>query len=157
MATHKQDLSKLSINQLSQITGLAYNTVKCRLSGLDPISKDGRTLYFPTPGALAKIYGVNAESERDRLNRTRADQVEFDMSIKRKQFAPITLLEHAIADFAAQGVSILESLPKRIKNSMPSLRAREVRILDKELSKFRAALTSMQIRFDIEDDASGLP
>ena len=67
MTTHKQDLSKLSINQLSLITGKAYQTVKRRLAGLGPRGQDGRTLFYAAPDALAKIYNVTL-SERERLD-----------------------------------------------------------------------------------------
>jgi len=51
-------------------------------STLDPASKDDRTLFYSTPDALAKTYGVKAEAEKDRLDRMRADQVEYELITK---------------------------------------------------------------------------
>ena len=151
MSTHKQDLSKLSINQLSLITGLAYNTVKRRLSGLDPADKDGRTLYYSTPDALAKIYSTKAESEKDRLDRARADQIEYDLGVKQRIYAPTELLTFAIGDFAAQGARLLDALPKRLKNAAPFLKAREMGVIARELTKLRNAMANIQIKFDDAD------
>jgi len=150
MAAIKDDLTKLSINQLSLITGVAYNTVKRRLSGLDAIGKDGRTLLYLTREALAKIYGAKTESEKDRLDRARADQVEFDLAVKMEQYAPIKVFEFALADISSQQCSILGGIPKRVKNSLPALRAREIKIIEREIIKAQNAIAEIQVDFNIE-------
>lgn len=150
----KQDLSKLSINQLSVATGIGYNTIKRRLAGLDAVDKDGRTLLYLTRDALAKIYGAKTEAEKERLDRVRADQVEFDLAVKRREYAPISVLQFAIADFSGQLKSALEGIPKRIKNSLPSLRAREIQILEREITKMQNAASEIQIDFDIVDPSA---
>jgi len=141
----KQDLTKLSINQLSLLTGKAYNSVRKLLSGLDPISKDGRTLLYLTKDALAYIYDATKESDRERLDRVRADQVEFDLAIKRGDYAPIDHLRFAISDFASQSRAIFEGIPKKVKHSLPTLRAKEIKIIEKEIIKARNSACELQV------------
>ncbi len=98
---------------------------------------------------------LDLEYERARLAKAQADKTERENTVRDGELAPIEALTFAIADFAAQGVAILEGIPKRIKASLPSLRARELKILGTELSKFRKALTSIQIQFDTEGAGDG--
>ena len=102
MPTHKTNLSVLSVHQLSLITGKAYNTVKRLLAGVEPVRKDGRTLFYSTPAALAAIYREKAESERERLDRVRADKVDFDLAVARGAYV------------AAEGVRIALNEAMRI-------------------------------------------
>jgi phage terminase Nu1 subunit (DNA packaging protein) len=106
--------------------------------------------------ALAKVTNddspLNLEQERARLASAQADKAEMDNSVKRGEHAPVELLKFAISDFSSQGASIIEGLPKKIKNSMPSLRAREMKILGKEISGLRNALASIQIRFNTDNN-----
>jgi len=153
MATHKQDLFRLSLAQLSQVTGKAYNTLKRLLVGLEPVAKDGRTLYFDAPAALAKIYQAKEEQEKDRLDRLRADQIEFDLAVKRGEYAPIEAVKYAIGDMSGQVNAIFEGIPKRIKQSMPSLRAREMKILERELVKAENAIAEINVAFNTKGDS----
>jgi phage terminase Nu1 subunit (DNA packaging protein) len=148
MALHKADISKLSINQLSLASGVAYNTVKKRLGDLQPVSKDGRTLFFNTPAALAKIFN-QTESEKNRLDRLRADKTEMENDLMRGDSVPTDAVKFAIADFASQVKSTFESIPKRIKHSLPSLRAREMKILEREIVKAQNAASEIRVAFDI--------
>lgn len=76
MATHKPDLSRLSLSQLSELTGFVPRTVKKRLRGLDPVARDGKTLWYSTRDALAKLYldeSLDLTRERARLAKEQAD------------------------------------------------------------------------------------
>ncbi len=145
MSTHKADLTKLSINQISLVTGKAYNTVKQLLAGLDPIDKDGRTLLFLAKDALSKVYGAKAESESERLDRLRADQLELDLSIRRGEYAPYAIIEHALADVSGQVRAILEAIPNQLKKRNRTLKARELRIVKSELTKAQNAIADIQL------------
>jgi phage terminase Nu1 subunit (DNA packaging protein) len=148
MALHKADISKLSINQLSLASGVAYNTVKKRLGDLQPVSKDGRTLFFNTPAALARIFN-KSESEKDRLDRFRADRAEMENDLMRGDSVPTDAVKFAVSDFSGQVRSIFEGIPKRIKHSLPSLRAREMKILEREIVKAQNAASEIRVAFDI--------
>lgn len=107
MATHKDSLSKVSINQLCQLTGSSYRTIKKRLSRLDPISEDGRTLFFDPKRALPMIYGPAISADEDpldamvldpvrqsaRLAKARADKTELEIKILKREMIPAPEVE----------------------------------------------------------------
>ena len=149
MATHKQNLSKLSINQLSLVTGKAYNTVKRLLGGLDPSSKDGRTLYYSTPDALAKIYGKKTEPESDRLDRLRADQVEFDLSIKRGEYLPADDVQIVLNEAMVIISSNEDAIPGRLAQQLANMTdAAQIRkLLLKELRRGRSSAADRIVEY----------
>ncbi len=145
-----------SISALSVELAMDRRTVGKYLAGVDPVRAAGKIKFYRMADAVrailvAKTGTGDPTSEKARLDRLRADQIEYDLSVKRKLTAPITLMRDALADVSSQAVAILQGLPKQIKNSLPSLRAREMRILEKEINKVRQLLANIQIKFD--DDA----
>ena len=154
MTTHKQDLSKLSINQISQISGMAYNTIKRRLAGLDPIGKDGRTLMFLTTAALPKIYGAKAESEKDRLDRLRGDKVDFELSIGKGEHMPIDDVEQIMAETASMLVGGLTSFGPRLAGQLANTTdpMEILKLLNAEIRSVRQTITDT-----LEDAKRQLP
>jgi len=92
------------------------------------------------------------QQAKARLDRLRGDQVEFELAIKRGEYAPVDALAYAVGDMAGQIRSIFEGIPKRIKQSLPSLRAREIKILERELVKAMNCAAEIQTTFDIEEE-----
>lgn len=143
MTTHKQDLSKLSINQLPQITGKAYNTTKRLLAGLAPISKDGRTLYYLSTDALARIYATKAESEKERLDRVRADKVAFDLSVSRGEYLQLDDVEALMMEAAATFSGQKRSMGSRLAGQLASMSDPKtiLKLLNSENDKILSALS----------------
>src|ERR1043166_8530585 len=103
MPTHKQNLRLLSLNQLSEITGIGYRTLKKKLANVDPQEEDGRTLLYNSIDALQQIYlGINdsdgaddsqdGEEGRGKINiaretarniKLRNDHLAHDLEVKR--------------------------------------------------------------------------
>jgi phage terminase Nu1 subunit (DNA packaging protein) len=146
MPTYKPALDRLSTNQLSILTGKAFQTVKIALSGLEPIAKDGRTLLYAPAEALSRIYGAKAESERERLDRARAEAQEMQNKVARGEYAQISLISDCLADVSSQIRSILGALPKRLKASLPGLRAPEMDIIKREISQAQRAMAACRPR-----------
>ena len=134
-----------------------------------PVVKQGKrgtpTLYDPhqvlqwaIQNELAKVIDddgdsgivLNLEAQRARLAAAQAVKVETENEVRAGELAPVKVLEFAIGDFAGQALSIFEGIPAKIKRSLPSLRAREIKILERELVKVRNAVASIQINFDTE-------
>lgn len=115
MPTHKPDISRLSINQLSQITGAGHARVKRALEGLAPAETDGRTLKYATRKALPLIFeqGATPQQERARLDKLRADVIELDLSEREGQLVPVEMIGEQI-DKLFMGVrSHLLALPTK--------------------------------------------
>ena len=104
---------------------------------------------------LTATDGIDPKAARARLDSLRADQIEFDLTIKRGEYAPIEALAYAVGDMAGQIRAIFEGIPKRIKQSLPALRAREIKILEREIVKAMNAVAEIQTEFDIEDENEG--
>jgi phage terminase Nu1 subunit (DNA packaging protein) len=92
---------------------------------------------------------LDLNNERARLACAQADKAELDNQIKRGEFAPIEALKFAVADFSGQVRSIFEGVPKLIKNSLPQLRSREMKILEREIVKAQNAASEIRVAFDI--------
>ncbi len=146
MATHKPDIGKLCISQLQKITGKSYRTVKSRLNEIDPISRDGKTLFFETKKALSLIYeSKDAYAEKARLDRLRADEIEHRLQLAKNEVAPIAILEDALLRISEQICSILDSLPLRIKKRVPKLTAREIENIRREIVKAQNAASQAKL------------
>jgi phage terminase Nu1 subunit (DNA packaging protein) len=88
-------------------------------------------------------------SHRERLVKANADKAEMENDLMRGDSVPTDAVKFAVSDFAAQAQSIFEGIPKRIKNSLPSLRAREMKILEREIVKAQNAASEIRVAFDI--------
>lgn len=84
MPTHKLDLSRLSISQLSAFTGFSTRTVVKRLEGLDPAGNTGKAILYRPREALPRLYFYdNPLSEKMRLDGARADAQEMRNAVAR--------------------------------------------------------------------------
>jgi phage terminase Nu1 subunit (DNA packaging protein) len=93
---------------------------------------------------------LDLEAERARLVAAQAVKDETENAVRQGELAPVKVLEFAIGDFAGQTLSIFEGIPAKIKRSLPSLRAREVKILERAINEVRNAVASIQIKFDTD-------
>jgi len=91
---------------------------------------------------------LDLEHERARLAKEQADKIARENAVRDGELAPIEALVFALSDVSVQQVAILEGLPKRIKASMTSLRAREIKILEREIIKARNAIAEIQVDFN---------
>jgi hypothetical protein len=137
MPTHKSDLSKLSISQLSQITGFAYGTTKRRLVGLDPVAADGRTLFFASRKALAQIYGQpdDPREARTRLDTLQGDLVEHELTAKRKEVLPIELIAEKVDNLFTNVYRRLAAMPHKLAPYLVGIKtpAEAYEILDAQI------------------------
>lgn len=115
---HGEGLERLTLSQLSRLTGAAKETVAKRLraAGVAPVGQDGRSLYFEPRLALPVIYrvgeGLSLESERARLAREQADGQALRNAVARGE-----LLE--AADVRATWSSVVLTIKERMRG-LPS-------------------------------------
>jgi len=72
VANRKTEVIKLTINQLSQITGKTFRTIKERLSNLEPVIEDGTGTYYETIEALPLIFEIEGGKKKLSLHDARA-------------------------------------------------------------------------------------
>ncbi len=81
--------------------------------------------------------GKDIEEERRRLIKEQADKLERENRIADGEVVLVEELNAALVGILAQIVPILESIPNNIKRSCPTISAREIEIVKKEIVKAR--------------------
>jgi len=79
LPTHRCDRSVLRLSQLVDLTRRKPQTLRRKLDGLEPVRTDGRTRYYASADALARIYGspeADLARESARLAAAQAAWVE---------------------------------------------------------------------------------
>ncbi len=113
---------QVSYSQLSELTGMAYRTLRRRLDGLEPVGTGrGNANLFESTDALAKIYGnpsanerLNLEQERARLAKEQADKAEMENAKLRKDLLPADEVIPFWASVINNAKTLLLGLPSKI-------------------------------------------
>ncbi len=108
---------------------------------IEPVKKSGRETFFYLPDIID--YRLSRETDetlsltkaRTELAAQQADGHKMKNAVSRRELAPVELLTFALADMASQAISILDSLPLRLKKKCPKLTARDIEFLRKEIIK----------------------
>ena len=91
---------------------------------------------------------IDYERERARLTKAQADAQELKNEIARKEVAPVKMLEWALSEVALMAKNTFESIPLKIKNRVPQLKASEVEIIKREIVKVQNGFANCQIDWD---------
>jgi len=134
-------LHHLTTSQLAEITGCARATVRRRLAkaGLRPHRSDGRAVWYAAPQAIEAILGddLNPRAEKARLDRARANLVEFQLAERRDQVAPVDEIARSWAEFVATSRKAIQSVPAlataRIPGFTPEMERKLGEMLDATL------------------------
>ena len=127
MANIKDDLFTVSINQLQQLTGSSYRTIKKRLADLDPVSAEGNTICYDPKRALPIIYGQADESgfklseleiEKTRFEKARADKTELEVEVIRAKLLPAEVVEQVWCDILARFRARMLVIPTRLATAL---------------------------------------
>ena len=123
MANTKEDLFTVSINQLQQLTGSSYRTIKKRLADLDPVSSEGNVIYYDPKRALPIFYGQDDDSgfkrseldiEKTRFEKARADKTELEVEVIRAKLLPADVVEQVWGDILARFRARMLAVPTRL-------------------------------------------
>lgn len=154
MATHKPELSELSITQLHELTGKARETITKRLEGrLQPTRRDGRTIYYAPRAALPLIYldeeQLDATQERAKLDRARSEAQEMKNAVDRAELVPATAVVRTWAAKVVMVKTRMRSLPAQAASLIPGVTAQIARRIGELIER---ALTDLA-----DDDSDGRP
>jgi phage terminase Nu1 subunit (DNA packaging protein) len=114
--TQKADLSRLSLTQLQELTGRHPTTIRKRLSGLKPIAKDGRTIWYAPREALPLLVGsagLDLTAERARLAKEQADGQELKNALARADLVLPDAMDRATIALATAVSSRLQAIGTR--------------------------------------------
>jgi phage terminase Nu1 subunit (DNA packaging protein) len=89
----------MSLNQLVELTGKTFRTVKKRLAGLRPVREDGRAEYYDTKEALQLLYPqVQSELAKENLllERARREKEELKLGEMKGELIPVAEVVKAV-------------------------------------------------------------
>jgi len=115
MPTHRDKITKLTTSQLSELTGFDTATIRKRLGGLEPVEKNNRCKLYEPRAALQLLYGQanNPQQEKARLDKLRADKVELDLQVMRKELVEVEAVAKAWTDMAFALKTRIMTIPTR--------------------------------------------
>ena len=146
-------MAELSLNQISDLTGKTYRTVKGRLDngGLSPVGKKGRSILYDSKKALACVYGkvksdeIDLQTERALLAAEQRRKLQRENDIEEKLLAPVSLLTDALINTGKQIIPILDSLPLTMKRYWPEITGDQITMVKKSIAKCRNAIADMEL------------
>jgi len=108
----------LSISALSVLTGMGRRTVGHRLGKLEPVREKGNAKLYHPPDALKAIYlggdpqaELKVSHEDARLKKARADKVEMENAVARRELIPADEVVETWVDFVTACRSRLLAIP----------------------------------------------
>ncbi len=145
---------KQSYNQLAELTGMSYRTIKKKISaaGIEPEKGKGNTYLFDSKTVLPVLYKtkesldeLDLQEERAKLAReqTRAKKREND--IEDGLVAPVSLLTDALTKTCSQLIPVLDALPMEMKRRNPRLQGHDILLVKKSIAKCRNTMATMEI------------
>ncbi len=153
-------MALVSINKLVELTGKARKTLVRRLSNVKPVEKKGAAYLYDSIIVFDLIYNgagqnksdadININQERARLTKAQADAQVLKNQITEKETAPMVILEAALTNVCIQIKSVLESIPLKVKQRVPSLNSMEIEIIAKEIIKAQNAASDIRLDLSIE-------
>lgn len=76
-------------------------------------------------------------AERTRKEAAHAEKLEFEMSVAKKEYVPIAVLEDILERFASACAAKFDSIGARLKQNYPELKARHIEGIKKEIAETR--------------------
>ncbi len=146
--------------EVAEIFSVSTETIgKWMTKGLTPFEKEGRKLNFYLPDVIQWREGtapekgkLDLQEERARLAKEQADGQELKNAVTRREQAPAKLLEFALANLSEQICSILDSIPMKVKQKVPSFKASELDIIKREITKAQKAASKAKIDYSRIDE-----
>lgn len=107
----------MSINQLVDLTGLNYRTIKNRLKPIATVREDGRSHFYDTRDALKLLYPTVATEmakENLLLERARREKAEIEVGQLKGQLVPIADVGKVIRKEYSYVRSQLRAMPSNM-------------------------------------------
>jgi len=145
---------QVTYTELSRLTGKTFRTLKDRLekSAVEPIKRDGRSIWFDSEKALPAIYAAKGkegdlvlEEERALLTNEQCRKAKRDNDLADSLVFPVEVLVEVLSKATGQISSVLDALPLTLKKRSPNLTARDIEFIRKEIAKCRNAAAQAAI------------
>ena len=100
---------------------------------------------------------IQLASERARLAREQADRVAMVNAERRKELAPVALLERVLANVGRQIAAILEALPSQLRRQSDKFTAEDLAFLETTIATARNLAANVQLTLEDDDGHAGDP
>jgi len=80
--------------------------------------------------------------------RAKTAKLDIENSIRRKEFAPVSIISHVLGKLCAQINATLESIPIKLKRRCPQLRAPDLEVVKGEIVKCQNLASALTIDLD---------
>lgn len=145
---------EMSINQLMELTGKSFRTIKSRIAKLTPVSEDGRASYYETKDALEAIYQLSELAKENLLlERARREKAEIEVKQLRGEVVSVAEATKTVSKEYSYLRSQFRSIPSKLAKPLSMLAdPNEVHVrlseaIDECLSELQA-----DARFKLEQD-----
>lgn len=91
-------------------------------------------------------------SERARLASEQADRIAMINAERRRELAPVAVLEVVLARVGRQIAGILEALPIQIKRHSTAITTEDLQIIEREIVRARNLAANIELKLDEEED-----
>lgn len=101
---------------------------------------------------------LDLAAERAALARVQRERIEMQNAVTRRELAPVSLLEFALASMSQKVAAVLEAIPGEIKRRSKNLTADDIEVITAEITKARNTAAAAQLEMeqaDGSDDDSG--
>jgi phage terminase Nu1 subunit (DNA packaging protein) len=100
---------------------------------------------------------INLVTERAKLARSQRERVDLQNAEKRKELAPVALIEQVLAQCGARAASILDTIPGELRRRVAGLSSDDIRHVGSIVAKARNLAASVSIddlELDLDDEGS---
>jgi phage terminase Nu1 subunit (DNA packaging protein) len=144
---------------LAELLGVSEKTVSEWASegvfdGCVTLADALRAVYRRLSAAAAGRVGELSE-ERARLARAQAENVEMKNAVMRREYAPVALLEEALARAARQMARTLEALPVKLRRSSAVMSTDDISLVEREIAGLRNIAAAAVLEDDGAIDTEG--
>lgn len=95
---------------------------------------------------------IDYEAERARLTKAQATAQEMKNDESMSRLCPLDIIEWTISSVLEQVVSVLESIPIKVKQRLPHMKASELEIIKREIIKARNIASKAKLKTDFPID-----
>lgn len=98
---------------------------------------------------------LDLAAERAALARAQRERIEMQNAVTRRELAPVSLLEMALATMGRKVAAVLEAIPGDVKRRSSSLTAEDIETITDEIAKARNVAATQQLDMKDLDAANG--
>ncbi len=148
----------VSYNQLAELTGMAYRTIKKRLeeANINPVKREAKGAWFLPADALRAIYLGGAQSaegkldpvqEKALLDKAKREYQELKTAEAKGVLAPVEVTGKIIADLAINVRTKVLGIPSKMAAILPAdIRSDAYKDLDKLAREILSDLAAYEPR-----------